>query len=359
MLAACCLAASCSTKTDSSMPETRNITNEDFKEHQLEYEVLPVEITDYIRSIKVYDDIAYFSNDAGDELVSIYDLKNSRRIGSVIKKGHGPNELLGQGWRVQMSEEKGLASIFDVNNNVFMAFPLEVLTRAAAGDADNVFTPFAKFTGESRNIDMAALGTDVFVGVCAERNATMRLRFYDGDGNITSEKGGFYRTPGMRFPEEINWHAFDGRLASREDGKRMVVANVYTDQIEIYDGQGDLIRLVKGPDHFDPDVGELTQGNFTQYVLGMDARVAYSCPVAKKKGFWSTYHGYATMIERENSKEPKFSVILSFDWEGKPLGKYIIQANITYFDVDESRGLIYGIMMTEEGEQKIIKAKYK
>ena len=62
--------------------------------------------------------------------------------------------------------------------------------------------------------------------------------------------------------------------------------------------------------------------------------------------------------ELRNSSD-KFKVILSFDWEGKPLGKYIIQADVVNFDVDESHGLIYGIMMTEEGEQKIIKAKHK
>ena len=57
--------------------------------------------------------------------------------------------------------------------------------------------------------------------------------------------------------------------------------------------------------------------------------------------------------------ENRFTSILSFDWDGNPLDKYIIPADVRFFGVDESRGLIYGIIMTEEGEQKIIKAKYK
>ena len=117
------------------MPETRNIAHEDFKEHKLVYEILPVEITDYVESIHVYDDIAYFKNRAGDDLVSIYDLKNCRRIGSAIRKGRGPNEMLDAAWRVQMNAGQGLASLYDLSQKSFMAFPLEVLTRAAAGDS--------------------------------------------------------------------------------------------------------------------------------------------------------------------------------------------------------------------------------
>ena len=205
--------------------------------------------------------------------------------------------------------------------------------------------------------DISALDADNYVGL-ASIDAKHRLVFFDRAGNITAQKGGYYRTESMTFPEEINWHAFDGKLVVRDDGKRMAVANLVTDQIEIYDGQGELIRLVKGPDHFDPDVMKTSQGGFGVFGYGEKAREAHIFPLAKKNGFWSIYSGKAVYREQSNSSD-KFKVILSFDWDGKPLDKYIIQADVVNFDVDESRGLIYGIIMTEEGEQKIIKAKYK
>ena len=212
LLATCCLVVSCSTKpADGSMPETLNIINEDFREHRLEYEVLPVEITDYVGSIQIDGDIAYFGNIAGDEIVSVYDLKNNRRIGSAINKGRGHNELLASGWKIQINKDKKFASIYDLGQKTFMIFPLEVLTRVANGDTNRVFTPFAKFTMENSNMDMYALDTEIFVSVKGV-NATKRLGFYDRQGNMTAEKGVFYRTPEMTFPESINWHAFDGKL---------------------------------------------------------------------------------------------------------------------------------------------------
>ena len=240
-----------------------------------------------------------------------------------------------------------------------MVFPMDVLTRMASGDTDPVFTPFAKFSSEIYCSDMTALNTDAFVSLCSQYidgDTGRRLIFYDKQGNVTTQKGGYYRTPEMTFPRKMDWHAFDGRLISRADGKRIVVTNLITDQIEIYDGQGDLVKLIKGPDHFDPDVVDLSKGNMTSYGYGEKARTAYVFPLAKKNSFWAKYYG-TTFDEIDSG--PKSTVMLSFDWDGKPLDKYIIQANIVNFDVDESRGLIYGIIMTEEGEQKIIKAKYK
>ena len=358
------LMASCSTKTDGSMPETRNITNEDFKEHRLEYEVLPIEMTDYVWTISVHDSIAYFFNMVGEELVSIYDLKNNRRAGSAIKIGEGPNELSGPGPRIQINGDKNFAAIFDGNQNTIMVFPLDVLTRVASSDnTSHAFTPFAKFNCETFNSDMIALDINTFVGLdhgIKTPEVSPRFTFYDRQGNVTAQKGEYYRTPEMKFPEEMNFFAFLGSLICSNDGEKVVLLNENTDRIELYDRQGDIIRFIIGPDHFAPDVIKITQGNMVERKLGKNGRRAFMFPVAKDGGFWAIYYGYITFDESIALRpEDKYTVILNYDWNGKPLNKYIIQADLRGFDIDENKGLLYGIILTEEGEQKIIKAKYK
>ena len=365
LLAACCVVVSCSTKTGDPMPETRNITHKDFKEHRLEYEILPIEVTDFVWTMSTLDTLAFFFNESSDDAVPVYDLKNNRRVGAVFRRGRGPNDLVGFSSRVQMNTDKGFAAVLDGAQNMFMVFPLEVLTRMASGDTNHVFTPYAKFChDEIRFSDISALDTNVFVGLPfripgAAVAVDHRFVFYYMQDNLTVEKGGYYRSPEMTFPEEMNAFAFNGKLINRNDGKRIVIPNELTDRIEIYDGQGDLIRLVRGPDHFDPDVVKISKGNMISYNPGEKYRYAYLYPVAKEGGFWAIYYGASYEECMALDAENRFTSILSFDWDGNPLDKYIIPADVRFFGVDESRGLIYGIIMTEEGEQKIIKAKYK
>ena len=368
LITMCCVVISCSRKKpDGSMPETKNITNEDFKEHRLAYEVLPIEMTDFVWTMSMLDTLAFFLSEGGEDLVPIYDLKNNRRVGGVIKKGLGPTEMTHSSTRVQINAVKGFAAIYDGQQKLFMAFPLDVLTRLAAGDTNRAFTPFVKFYSEKFNFDISALDTNVFAGLAHPQPvmetqsliySDRRITFYDRQGKVTAEKGGYYRTPEIKLPEEMNFAAFSGRIINRDDGERIVIPNEDTDRIEIYDGQGNIIRLIKGPDYFNPDVVDVSKGNMIGYLPGEKSRTAYAFPVAKKSGFWAIYYGLSHK-ELEGRSEDSPTTILSFDWDGNPLDKYIIPADVRFFDVDESRGLLYGMMMTEEGEQKIIKAKYR
>jgi len=340
------------------MPKTDSITNDDFKNHRLTYEVLPVEIIDYVGSIHIRDSLAYFTNMTGYEMISIYDLNNNKRLGAAIKKGRGPNELAGFVWRLQMNDHQNLATVFDGEGNMVMTFPLDVITRVAHGDTNRVFTPYSKF--EPKRIQtIIAIDTNIFVALNTHRfDATVdhRFTFYDREGNIVSEKGSFYKTPEMKFPDDLNSFAFYGGLICRYDGKRIVVFNGATDQLEIYDDQADLIKLVKGPDYFVPDIVRIDKNKTTRISLGEKNRDSYLDSKAKEKSFWAVYSGHNSHTQGMENKE---TTILSFDWDGKPLDKYIIPAKITNFDVDEANGLLYGIIMTDEGEQKIIKAKYR
>ena len=357
MVATLWLVVSCSTtKVDNSVHEIKNITDGDFRLHDLSYEVAIDEISDFVGTINIRDSIAYLGNRAGEELISVYNLSSRRRIGSTISRGRGPLELLGVRWRVQMNDDKKFAFIF--GSSEFMAFPLDVITRVATGDTNKVFIPHTKFVYEENFRDATALDTNLFVGLPVDfSGVSKRLKFYDGQGNLTAEKGEYYKTKEMTFPDKMNSHAFDARIISRDDGQRIVVANMVTDQIEIYDGQGEIIRLIKGPDHFVPDVVDFSNGDMIQFGFGKKARNAYFWPLAKKEEFWIMYEG--VYMKQDKSADIKSSTLMSFDWDGNPLDKYIIQADIMCFDVDESRGLIYAIIMTEDGEQKVIRAKYR
>lgn len=169
-----------------------------------------------------------------------------------------------------------------------------------------------------------------------------RIIVVDSSGNILSKFGKFPQCKNKEEDYGLS-NIFESQFATNEDESEIAIFNKYTDLIEIYTVEGNLLYLKQGPDCFlsEYKIVRNEEINAIWRVKGK-TREGYYGPVAKDGILWALYCGMPL-----NDEENEVNRILTFDWEGNPLTIYEMQHNIISFDVDNKNRVIYGLTLAD------------
>jgi hypothetical protein len=112
-----------------------------------------------------------------------------------------------------------------------------------------------------------------------------------------------------------------------------------TDLIEIYDFKGEFIKRLHGPEHFFPQLKEVSLGNgYSKIAYSEDSRFAYINPVIVKEDIYVAYSGKSQKIDEEVAP---INYILVFDTDCNPVRGYELSKPIVAFAVDTETQYIY------------------
>ena len=115
---------------------------------------------------------------------------------------------------------------------------------------------------------------------------------------------------------------------------------VYTDVIDIYDGNYNLISRIHGPERFMPEL--IQNGN--QFAVSPDiTKFAYVRGCVSENAIWVLFYN-----DHPKKGSDLLDVILCFDLSGNPLKMYKLDMPIMSFCVNEKEKCIYGISEAPE-----------
>ncbi|MDR2139627.1 MAG: TolB-like 6-bladed beta-propeller domain-containing protein [Tannerella sp.] len=296
-----------------------------------------------VRMTKV-DTFLYIVDSSIDSVVHLFDVKNNLYRGLMVGRGTGPNELLSSGY-VHPSPDNQFVWLYDITGRQWVKYgkanvgKISVMTEKIRFVKDT----FATMTVE----DPVWISDSLFV--CVNLNS-FKERFYFFDRQLKHKP---VYNPRFSFkknaPDFVLNEMFSILLNVKPDKSKIVLGGRYFDCLEVYHSSGILSTLTKGPEkgfNFNYD----RQRSYARgaMIKSPETRRAYLCLKSTDERIYALYSGKE---KQDVSNYSNSDVVFTFDWEGKPLTKYVLDCQIISFDVDENNKKIYAI---REPEKSII-----
>ena len=267
-------------------------------------------------SVQVFDSVLVTLEPAGDMVCQLFNLNTGTKIGDRLRKGEGPNEML---MPMFVNNGEGIQFI-DLAMAAFYKYDWTDFLNNSHPE------PFGKGKlSESVDSEMQMLG-DNYVGYQYFKEQLLYL--FDKSGNKVKPLAGFTEDAGS-LPAEMRADAYQMGYVS--NGKDKVAVTYYmTDIIEIWNGEGELVKHLHGPEKFEySDKG----------------KDAFFTPKNAGNQFFVLYNGRNRTEEAHNSSCTK---LLSFSWDGIPQYVYTLDDPIFTYCVDVKKGKIYGVSTIPE-----------
>jgi hypothetical protein len=286
------------------------------------------------------DSILYVVDASLDILVHKFDIKNNLYKGLGIRKGNGPNELLSVG-HITPSIDNNSVWAHDITSRQWMQCDRELNTVIDKIRLSNIRVNEPQWISDS-------------LFVCLDFSS-YKERFYLINRDLTNITPVF--NPQFSFndnyPQFLLNDIFSSHIDVRPDKRKVVLAGRYLDCIEIYDSDGSLTKLLKGPEkdfHFHYNRSRsYARGTV---IKSPESRRAYICLRCTSDRIYALYSGKQRMDESDYSTS---NLIYTFDWQGKLLKKYVLDCLISEFDVDTSTQTIYAV---QDIDSYIVSFKY-
>lgn len=285
-------------------------------------------------------DSILFSIDAtysSDTLVRCFSILSGRYLGPIFMKGNGPKEVLSVS-SIEFSVDSTKFWTFDVTKQNWFGRKLESLNKYLSID-ENDYTILSLKNIELLGLDQPHWIKNGFVATSLFKHKE-RFFVYTTDHKLkkTVINPNLYIKEGI-FADNVLGDIFSTRLCTTPDFTKIILAGRYLDLIEIYDVDGNIKKMLKGPKkEFDLDFDKQKSIGRSAFVKNMNTRRAYLAVKATSDNIYALYSGKSKK-DKENYSYSKSMYVFSLD--GSCLYKYILDIPIIDFVVDEQNGRIY------------------
>ncbi len=288
--------------------------------------------------IYLLDSVLVLLNRNMESHLTRYNIYTKKKIGEDISFGSGPEEMLNPE-SVQLLDS--VVWIYDTGKRRASRYLRKDfgLSSALKPDSSIVF---------EEALDKISFLNEREIVATVLSPEHKRLSFFNQEGLIKTV-GEFPSIPNeVTAIEAIE--TFLGDLAVNPQNGKICLSYRRTDLIEFYDSTGRLEKRLYGPDHFLPFLKQRTIGEGIGYrSIPGETRDAYFFPVQIRDQVALLYSGQTFDLDK---RMYYLNQIFFFDWDGKPLKKYILDIPIFHFTIDEQSNRLYGI--TDDPEFRII-----
>lgn len=325
-----------------TIKQAKLIKDTDFGEAiQLQHEVYNDDFIGNPFIVKSIGTTLYAIDNMNDPLIHVFD--QGRYKGQVIKKGQGPNEMVSP-FELSPSFDGKNIWIYDNSIQRWLEFSGEAIatnTKAVVTDkiefARNNNTPFAPATPSWINGNQF---------ICTNP-WNHEDRFYIIDRTTMEKKG--VQNPNFTFtnqlPASILSILFDAKMTMKPDRSKVALAGSYLDAIEIFNTKGEILNTIKGPEagfNFAFDEAKSLEMNILS--TNTDTKKAYVNICSTNQYIYALYSG------KRKGGESNYNLgncIYVFDWDGKPIKKYLLDQDLIHFDINEKEQRLYAVSKPE------------
>lgn len=336
----------CSCKKESgTVKETVLFTKDDFKQTtSLKGEILNIDTLWKPIRIWVCDSSLVSVDMYCDYFAQIYDKKNGRKTTENIPRGIGPGELLNC-WSLQFYPDKVWA--FDMQQAKMEAYSIpDFLKRKHISPIQSV-----KFkNGAPTSVAVLPDGSFLCSDLSDSNNLVTR---FDASGNKDNQlQTKFPEVSTNNIPDNLKKRFWENRIYYNPHNDKIIIFYTYSDLIEIYNSDMQLIQRIQGPDNFIPVLGnrKVDDHDFA-YIIPEQTKFSYLFGVLTDSEIWALYYGISPQKGEEMQR-----TLFVFDYQGTPLRHYELDTPITFFSVDPVEKCIYGL--SEQPDPVIIRFQY-
>ncbi|MBP1617094.1 MAG: hypothetical protein H6Q14_921 [Bacteroidetes bacterium] len=292
--------------------------------------------------MELKDSLLIIYNVRSEYAFQIFNINTKKYIGESVLVGNGPQEMINPSFI--LSNDSNIWLFDKEKSNVYQYSISTFLEKNKAK-----VLPIRNFKLDNRAEKLSVIGHSIFSFRFLDNLKDNRFIFFDLNGKKISSKGKFpLELDGVSY-EGMNYGFISEYTTNFRD--RIFMSYRLTDLIEIYDINGKLLKRIFGPDYTMPKVEEVNRENLSFGKESEGARDEYFYPVNAGKEVFVTYSGELS------SKNVSFKKhIFVFDWNGKPIRRYVLDIPIYGTTVDYKNRIIYGF--NDEPEYHLVQFKY-
>ena len=276
-------------------------------------------------------------------LLQAYSLNNYKPIGTLIKKGQGPDEFLQASAPIQFAEDSTGFKAWMIDHSQHALFLLNI-TKTIERQATIVEQKY-DLTGFGFTFNWVHVNDTLFWGT----NWTfdnIELFAYNAHKEQITNQTKLFKPSRNSFLNLIS--AYSHGVAVKPDRTKILINMLYLNQLHI-------ISLTNIENRFSFSTSK-HPGNFEQIIHLMntdrdDDMIMYYRDVRTTDQFvFASYNTYQRKDEDNASK----TIIHVFDWEGNPIALLELPNYFSYFAIDEKRKFLYGLSYDEFYEREIL-----
>lgn len=280
---------------------------------------------------EVFDSIFVSIDVVNNYILNIVDIKNGNQIGRFLERGKGPNELIST-----TSLHKKSENSFYVGNDKIFQYNLKELL------SDKDYLPRIIYKNNSNRyigLDVISFSDTLFLSnsfLVSERKF-----------GLVNEKGDIITTQ-LTYPDNQNISfifkslAYEGRIVKHPKKNLFAYAVINTPSFEILELIGDSIKVLK-QFNFSDFSFETIQfgGDMNSVVVDENNNYGFLYVKSTSKFIYLLYSGRNEADHRDKVFETPY--VLVFDWQGKPITRFILDRDITCFSIGKNDQVLYGL----------------
>lgn len=333
--------ASCS--ESKHYPNATLFDRDDFKSSTITGKT--IEFDDMIMNpfaLQVYDTFLITYNTNVEKLFHIFSLPGKKKIGERVSMGQGPLEM----FMPSFVNRPDSVELFDMMSSTVSRYSLSEFVNNPTPVPDmQVKLKEKPLWSELGRLDGR------WIGVSYKPDAPCYLFSPEG-----TKLGGFGTYPeSMSAPTDLEIIDTYRAILTTNGKDRVAVCHFFTDLIDIYDANGNLLKELQGPDHFFTQFKEFKEGDRvgSKPVSPETYKDAFYSPVAAGDEFFVLYNG---KYIHEEGYDLLAKEIFTFDWNGSPKRHFLLDQGVSRITVDPRNKKIYGI--SNDPEYHIVEFDY-
>jgi TolB-like 6-blade propeller-like len=335
--------ASCSSDnstTFNKFPSTKIITG---KRIEIDQNIL-------LRSNRIFlaDSILIVLEGKNEKYLYLFNVNNTKLIGTGGIKGQGPGELISP-WLLIESNKKNSFCVYDMTTKRLNYFNIDSIRN----NLNYRPNEYINFSPESGSCNFPAWISDSVL-VSPGIFSSGRLAFIDLNGKLLKRSG---KVPDKKshkgVSNEFVLQAYQSVLTINPNTKDIAVCSRYADRIELYDSIGTERRIITGPQGFIPKYRIGKAMGSAVLIQDKKIRFGYIDVVSDEKYIYALFSG-RTRLELQG-KANYGNFIFKFDWDGNPITMFELDSLLLSITIDKKNKIIYGI--TNDKNVKIISYK--
>lgn len=286
--------------------------------------------------IYVIDSLIFLINTDTEYLFQCFNTNTGKEVKEFISFGSGPEEMINP---QSLDQKDSFVYIFDVmKRRIFLYDKTSFLS--------------LEEPQSSRQIDLKDMFSNVFLLSKDQIVATglqpdsKRFTFFNNEGDVLTHKGEFPSFQDSAPSKFEKAHNYECEMTYNAELQRLSLSYKYTDLIEFYNLEGDLLKRIHGPEQFLPAFSEKKTGNSIRVLPEKGkSRDGYISPVSYKDELYVLYSG---KVFDPKTRPYLDNQILVFDWSGKPLKRLFLDKPIYRFTIDKKKNILYGLSFSPD-----------
>ncbi|WP_126248345.1 BF3164 family lipoprotein [Chitinophaga rhizosphaerae] len=320
-----CFASSNGNKEENQFPKIQSIKSQ----HILKTE-------SNIASLHIQDSflVLRHTQSSYDYLLSFVNLKSQATDISFdkIKFGGDPGEVLSPLSCGLYSDS--LFLVQDISSNKLVVFNLGKTPDKKAP------TSYKEFNLPKFLYSMCLLDTALNVIANGDNASLKELQIITAkEGKIVKEFGEYSNASSKE--TALEWkNKHESFLFIKPDGKKLVSAARYTDQIELFDlVKHEKIKTVRGPDNFKPELGYQSMGGFNKIIRNSKTRYAFLGGATTDNYIYLLYSGNKC----EGPHQFYGNSIFIYRWNGAPVARLNLDKYVSSIAVSKDDKELYAV----------------